>query len=126
MPLLQDAFYRAKLRELRDEARLLKERSYDFEANMATIEEKSMRAFKAQLAKRYSANRDRRTFELRGLWSRSVAFAKEYPVVLSTTHSITTSLGPGFRYDSVLMDEAPRLAWQLEPWLLHAPKTRSS
>lgn len=110
VPLLQDAFYRAKLRELRDEARLLKERSYDFEANMATIEEKSMRAFKAQLAKRYSANRDRRTFELRGLWSRSVAFAKEYPVVLSTTHSITTSLGPGFRYDSVLMDEASQIS----------------
>ena len=110
VPLLQDAFYRAKLRELRDEARLLKERSYDFEANMATIEEKSMRAFKAQLAKRYSPNRDRRTFELRSLRSGSAAFAEEYPVVLSTTHSITTSLGPGFRYDSVLMDEASQIS----------------
>lgn len=109
VPLLQDAFYRAKLKELRDEARLLKEGSYDFEANMAAIEEKSMRVFKAQLAERFSSNRDRRVFELTDLRSRSAAFAKEYPVVLSTTHSITTSLDPGFRYDSVLMDESSQI-----------------
>lgn len=110
VPLLQDAFYRAKLRELRNETRLLKERSYDFEANMAAIEEKSMQVFKAQLAKRYSTNRERGTFKLKDLRSRPAAFAKEYPVVLSTTHSITTSLGPGFRYDSVLMDEASQIS----------------
>lgn len=110
IPLLQDAFYRAKLKELRDEARLLEERSYDFEENMAAIEEKSMRVFKAQLAERFSSNRGRGVFKIEDLRKRSAAFVKEYPVVLSTTHSITTSLSPGFRYDSVLMDESSQIS----------------
>lgn len=109
VPLLQDAFYRAKLDELRRAARRLREGSYDFVSAMAAIEEKSLRAFKARLAERYGGKSGRRRFSLKDLAVDAPGFAREYPVVLSTTHSITSSLNVGFRYDSVLMDESSQI-----------------
>ena len=109
VPLLQNAFYRARLDELQREARRLGKSTYDFESGIAAIEAKSLQVFKARLADRYRARRSRPRFSKKELWSDSPAFAKEYPVILSTTHSVITSLNPGFMYDSVLMDESSQI-----------------
>ena len=63
---------------------------------------------KAYLADKYSTRSERPTFDADDLWKRSSAFLKEYPVILSTTFSATSSL-KNIIYDYVIVDEASQV-----------------
>mgnify|MGYP002236505154 FL=1 len=55
-----------------------------------------------------STRSERPTFDADDLWKRSSAFLKEYPVILSTTFSATSSL-KNIIYDYVIVDEASQV-----------------
>jgi superfamily I DNA and/or RNA helicase len=67
-----------------------------------------MQLLKHCLAKRYN-NRTRRVFTLDDLWKQPKEFLDEYPVVLSTTFSVITSLKNGYLFDCVIVDEASQV-----------------
>lgn len=110
VPMLQDAFYRAKLQELRTEANALEKNleAFDFNGVMKHVEELSMAVFKAYLCERFSSG-VRRVFEAKDLFGKPDEFTQEYPVVLSTTFSLISSLNSRYMYDSVLMDESSQI-----------------
>ena len=74
---------------------------FDFSECMKNYSETSMALFKHLLAHRYK-NSNRKTSLL------STDFLKEYPVVLSTTYSITNSMFSQL-YDYVIIDEASQV-----------------
>ena len=70
----------------------------------------SMQALKAALyINYYGGNKERPNFDNQDLWKNSDAVSQEYPVVLSTTFSATSSL-PGHIFDYLIMDEASQVS----------------
>ena len=67
----------------------------------------SMTVLKDELARKYKNKRSRVKFEKDDLWKNSDKVLEEYPVVLSTTFSSTSSLK--IVYDYVIMDEASQV-----------------
>ena len=75
---------------------------------ISQLTNKSNQLLKAYLADKYSTRSERPTFDADDLWKRSSAFLKEYPVILSTTFSATSSL-KNIIYDYVIVDEASQV-----------------
>lgn len=67
----------------------------------------SMRLFKHALAQRFEG-RIRTVY--RNLPDDGAAFLKEYPIVLSTTHSLRSCFGDSVLYDYVIVDEASQVS----------------
>ena len=80
--------------------------SYSFDAKMEELAQKSLRLFRAGLAKRYRWQDGRHVFEMKNFRGNSVEFNQEYPVVLSTTYSIKGTLSIEHVYDYLIIDEA--------------------
>ena len=68
-----------------------------------------MMSFKAMLAKKYSLVKERKVYVAEDLWKNSAQFIQDYPVVLSTTYSLRTSLSREYVYDYVIVDEASQV-----------------
>ena len=71
----------------------------------------SLKVLKKNLFLKYNTNEPRKQFEAEDLWQdgKSEAFVKEYPIVLSTTHSAFDTLNSKFDFDYVIMDEASQV-----------------
>ncbi len=71
----------------------------------------SLKVLKKNLFLKYNTNEPRKQFEEEDLWQdgKSEAFIKEYPIVLSTTHSAFGALNSKFDFDYVIMDEASQV-----------------
>lgn len=70
----------------------------------------SMAILKDTLAKRYESKNHRRIFTEEDLWKNSLSVLEEYPVILSTTFSSSTSLNSKVvEYDYLIMDEASQV-----------------
>ena len=70
----------------------------------------SMKALKAALYIEYEGGKkERPVFNNKDLWQNSDAVSQEYPVVLSTTFSATSSLS-GHTFDYLIMDEASQVS----------------
>jgi len=110
IPLLQKAYYQRKVRELESKKAMLESSlgGFRFDDKLEQLTELSMKLFKHRLAQRYN-NRDREVFELEDLWKQPDKFLEEYPVVLSTTFSVITSVKNGYLFDCVIVDEASRV-----------------
>ncbi|WP_206662952.1 AAA domain-containing protein [Anaerobacillus alkaliphilus] len=67
-----------------------------------------MKLFKARLADKYSGT-NRRAFSSNDLWKNFDAFIYEYPVILSTTHSLRNCAAKNYLFDYVLIDEASQV-----------------
>ncbi len=108
--VLQAMYYRAKQRELSEEAA-------DIERYLSTVNKDlldkmcsdSMAVLKDTLAKKYGGNGQRKIFSEGDLWKKPYDFLKEYPVVLSTTFSPRSSLNFNVIYDYLIMDEASQV-----------------
>ncbi len=111
IPFIQNLYYKNRLAELQEERRLLEARlsGYHFEAKMQELTDKSMRLFKAELARRYHWQGFRRRFEKKSFRNQSAEFNREYPVVLSTTYSIKGTLSTEHVYDYLIIDEASQV-----------------
>ena len=109
--IFQDLYYGIRKKELEDQLTLLKKQliNCNFQEKMHQLTEKSMQLFKAKLAERYNLNNERKRFTLESLWRESYEITKEYPVVLSTTYSIQTSLSRNYEFDYIIIDEASQV-----------------
>jgi hypothetical protein len=70
--------------------------------------ELSMKLFKDSLASKYKGT-TRNKFEYKDFYRNTNEFLNEYPVVLSTTHSLRTSTNPNHLYDYLIIDESSQV-----------------
>ncbi len=63
----------------------------------------------ASIADRFPGKAARPIFAERELWSKYASVLHDYPVVLSTTHALKTSLSPDCLYDLLIIDEASQV-----------------
>ncbi|MFW5879288.1 MAG: DEAD/DEAH box helicase, partial [bacterium] len=108
--LFQRRFYELKIAELTLQISTLKDKleSYDFNVKMREYSEISAQLLRARLAEQY-ANKNRKVYELDDLWKNSEEFIKDYPVILSTTYSLRSSLSKSVMYDYVIIDESSQV-----------------
>ncbi|WP_226036719.1 AAA domain-containing protein [Aquibacillus saliphilus] len=108
---LQKTYYKSKIKELTSEIEALgmKLDNYNFDRAMKEYSEDSMKLFKASLAKAYGQDSNRNVFTSDVLWKNFDGFIKEYPVILSTTHSLRNSAAKNYLFDYVLIDESSQV-----------------
>jgi superfamily I DNA and/or RNA helicase len=108
---LQKMFYEKKIQEVKKEINELSSKleNYSFENEMREYTKRSMDLFKSKLAERYSLGGNRQIFSNDALWKNFHAFIKEYPVILSTTHSLRNSAEKNYLFDYVIIDEASQV-----------------
>lgn len=108
---LQKTYYDKKNNELKSqiESLLNKLDNYNFDSAMKEYSGNSMKLFKAKLAQRFSTGGNRTVFSDDALWKNFDAFIKEYPVILSTTHSLRSCTSENYLFDYVIIDEASQV-----------------
>lgn len=108
--VFQRRFYELKISELtQDISALTKELdSFNFNVKMNEYSEISAQLFCAKLAEKY-ADKTRKVYELVDLRRNSEEFIKDYPVILSTTYSLRSSLSDSVMYDYVIIDESSQV-----------------
>jgi len=106
----QKQFYIRKLAELRYEIAQLNDAlaSANFGQRMEEYTKLSMRLFRAKLHTKYQ-KQPQKKYELNDLWRNSQTIVQDYPVILSTTHSLRSSLSDQVIYDYVIVDEASQV-----------------
>jgi hypothetical protein len=106
----QKRYYEARISELMNHIAVLEKTllTFDFDSRLAEYSDLSAKLFQNNLACKY-AGRDRKQFELDDLWKNSVEFITEYPVILSTTYSLRSSLSKKVMYDYVIIDESSQV-----------------
>ena len=112
IPFLQKQFYTKKQQELRQERASLESdlNHFSFDAKAELLTESSMQLFRHTLAKRYHhGTKKRPRFDSTAFYRDCAAFNQEYPVILSTTYSIKSSLRSGHIYDYLIVDESSQV-----------------
>ncbi|MEG2290854.1 MAG: AAA domain-containing protein [Clostridium sp.] len=107
---LYSLYYENKVKEITLELNRLKAQldRFNFEEEMKAYNDKSLKLFKAALQKKYLRN-VRAIFTEKDLWIKFDEFIKEYPVVLSTTHSLRNCISENFLFDYLIIDEASQV-----------------
>ena len=107
----ENLYYIKRIAEIQSEIDGLNKKleSYSFDENMRQYTEDSVRIFKASLAQKYHKAKHVRAYTSSDLKFKADEFAKDYPVILSTTYSLTSSLSPDYLYDYVIIDEASQV-----------------
>jgi very-short-patch-repair endonuclease/RecA/RadA recombinase len=108
--ICQKCWYTARIAELSASVSLLQVEldRFNFDVKMSEYSMLSAQLFRDQLAEKYE-NCERRQFELDDLWKNSASFIAEYPVILSTTYSLRSSLSHKVVYDYVIIDESSQV-----------------
>lgn len=108
----QKLYYERKEMELVERIQELTKRLeiYQFDRALEKYSESSMTLFKANLAKRYSNKKQRMLFTRDALWKDFGPFIKEYPLILSTTHSLRSCASANYLFDHVIIDEASQVS----------------
>lgn len=109
--IFQKHFFTLKISELQKEIQTIETglKDYHFDEKMNKYSELSMQLFKTFLSKKYMGQTIRKTYEQDDLWKNSSEFIEDYPVVLSTTYSLRSSLSKEFIYDYLIVDEASQV-----------------
>ncbi|MDE7083287.1 MAG: AAA family ATPase [Clostridia bacterium] len=106
----QNLFYERRLIEIAVKRKSLEEdlRVFDFDKKISQYTNLSMQLFKHTLYNRYSTSK-RRVYTVADLWQNTEDFIADYPVILSTTYSLRSSLSSKTIYDYVIIDEASQV-----------------
>jgi superfamily I DNA and/or RNA helicase len=109
IPSLQRSYYMVKAKELQKEFDRLKNKmeQFDFDEKMEQLTNLSIQVFNTKLAMKYSG-KTRHSFVIDDLWKNPRNIIADYPVILSTTYSITSSL-KDITYDYIIVDEASQV-----------------
>ena len=109
--VLRSLYYEKYLRELQSQLHRVEHvlTENNFESVQQQVQEVSWTLLREVIAQRHREKKERSQFTSKELWSKYDLFLKEYPVVLSTTHSIKTSLSPECLYDLIIVDEASQV-----------------
>lgn len=107
----QNEFYKYRISEIEEavaeKENYLKESAFD--TYMKNYTSAAMAVLKRSLATKYRGVTTRKVYELDDLWKNSEMFIRDYPVVLSTTYSLRSSLSNKTVYDYVIIDEASQV-----------------
>lgn len=108
---LQKSYYVKKIEELKSQIDALSNKleSYNFDNAMKEYSEASMKLFKTKLLEKYGVGGERIVFSEDVLWKNFDSFIKEYPVILSTTHSLRKCASENYLFDYVIIDEASQV-----------------
>lgn len=106
----QRRFYELKISELTQRISMLTNELdlFDFSEKMQEYSKISAQLFCAKLAEKY-ADKTRKVYQLANLRGDSGGFIKDYPVILSTTYSLRSSLSDSVMYDYVIIDESSQV-----------------
>lgn len=109
--ICQKYFYEVKLQELDTDIGSLEGnlKGYDFDEKMKSYSDKSLQLLKSNIAQRYEGQTERTIYDADDLWKKSEQFVMDYPIILSTTYSLRSSLSSQFVYDYVIVDEASQV-----------------
>ncbi|MGH4138819.1 AAA domain-containing protein [Clostridium sp.] len=104
-------YYELRIDELNQAIHLLNNKleKADFENLMKVYSENSMEVLKANLAQKFITKISRPIFSIDVLWKNFEDFQKEYPVILSTTHSLRSCASENYLFDYVIVDEASQV-----------------
>lgn len=107
---IQYLYYQRQIYELKEKKFYLEKRinKYNFNQKIKEYKELSLQSFKFELRKRYQA-RKRPSFNESVLRYDFKSFTNEYPVILSTTHSLRNSMPHNFLFDYLIVDEASQV-----------------
>lgn len=108
---LKKYYYELKVEEVRNEiSKLEKElEAFDFHDAMREYTDNSMVILKSFLAEKYKKRKERTIFDKDVLWKDFDSFINEYPVILSTTHSLRSCIGKNYLFDYVIIDESSQV-----------------
>ena len=108
---LQSQYYITRKTELSEQITLLqtKLKDYQFETELVSYSNRSMELLKSNLANRYQGKKRKKFSADTALWKYFKDFIQEYPVVLSTTHSLRSCAEDNYLFDYVIMDEASQI-----------------
>jgi len=108
--ICQKKFYDTRIQEVNGRISLLEDelRSFDFDNKMKYYSSLSVEFFKHKLNEKYE-KQERKSYNANDLWRDSETFIRDYPVILSTTHSLRSSLSNQYMYDYVIVDEASQV-----------------
>ena len=111
IPYCQNLYYQRRIKEIKRRVSELERvlSDYDFQERMSRFSNESMVVFKERIAKRYGSSPIRKEYDSIDLVRDSESFVKDYPVVLSTTFSLRSSLSTRFIYDYIIIDEASQV-----------------
>lgn len=111
IPIFQNLYYLMKTDELASDIRGLEARleEYNFNKKLSLLTNMSTGIFKDSLYKKYNGEKVRKVFTEDDLWKNSHEFNCEYPVILSTTYSIKSSLSSDHTYDYGIIDESSQV-----------------
>lgn len=108
---LQSLFYENKEIEITKQINTFENKlsNFDFENKMKLYTQKSMFLLKRFIANKYKFANKRTSFNSDVLWKDFRSFIEEYPIVLSTTHSLRNSTGNSYLYDYLIIDESSQV-----------------
>lgn len=106
----QNLFYERRLKEISSRRLTIENllKTYNFDKKMEEYAKLSMQLFKHALYEKYK-ERKRRVYTADDLWHDAEKFIDDYPVVLSTTYSLRSSLSSRTSYDYIIIDEASQV-----------------
>jgi len=106
--ICQKRWYMTRIKELTDYISSLQSELDTFNETMNRYTSLSVQIFKDYLSRKYN-KKERQQFEINDLWKNSEAFINEYPVILSTTYSLRSSLSSKVMYDYIIIDESSQV-----------------
>ncbi len=106
---IQYNYYNSLLSELDKEIEKLSGIKRKKEILMNSLQGDSLDLLRYSLIEKYKGKNDRTIFVEEDLWKKPDNVLAEYPVILSTTYSSTTSLNKNVMYDYIIMDEASQV-----------------
>jgi superfamily I DNA and/or RNA helicase len=103
-------YYKSAIEERNKQIQVLESRleNNSFKELMDNYADISAKLFKSSLHKRYSKKR-RDKYTIRSYKFNFKSFMQEYPVILSTTHSILASITENYLFDYIIIDEASQV-----------------
>ena len=107
---MKKIYYENRIDNLTKEIEKLKSwlNNYNLKKEMKYYTKVSMEIFKHRLAKKYKKT-NRKKYEKSDLKKFSNEFLKDYPVILSTTYSLVSSLSKNVMYDYLIIDESSQV-----------------
>jgi superfamily I DNA and/or RNA helicase len=108
--ICQNFWYMTRISELTLNTSILQNEleQFNFKKKMDEYTSLSMQLFRDYLSEKYKDNK-RRIYTLDDLRVNSRTFINDYPVILSTTYSICSSLSSTIMYDYIIIDEASQV-----------------
>lgn len=108
LSIFEKLYYLCKIQELQTFINTTQIELESLDSTIKELQELSLLLLQDSLRLKYKAKRERIIFKFDDLWQNPQKIIDEYPVVLSTTHSLKGVLGNGL-FDYLIIDEASQV-----------------